>query len=74
MEGRVAILIDHSGSMRSDGGGSSLVSALSHTLTVDIANVFASMLLTKQPSVYVGLFGDRLIQYKVDRKMGILER
>ena len=73
LEGRVAILIDHSGSMRGDGGGSSLVSALSRTKSSDIANVFASMLLTKQPSVYVGLFGDRLIQYKVDRSMGILE-
>ena len=72
LEGRVAILIDHSGSMRGDGGGHSLVSALSHTRSSDIANVFASMLLSKQPSVYVGLFGDRLLRYKLDRKMGIL--
>lgn len=73
LEGRVAILIDHSGSMRGDGGGPSLVSALSNTATVDIANVFASMFLSKQPSVYVGLFGDRLINYKVNRSLGILE-
>jgi len=73
LEGRVAILIDHSGSMRGDGGGHSLVSALSHTTSSDIANIFAAMLLSKQPSVYVGLFGDTLRQYKVDRKNGILE-
>jgi hypothetical protein len=73
LEGRVAILIDHSGSMRGDGGGASLVSALSNTTSSDIANVFAAMLLSKQPSVYVGLFGDTLRQFKVDRKMGILQ-
>jgi hypothetical protein len=72
LEGRVAILIDHSGSMRGDGGGSSLVSALSRTTSSDIANIFAAMLLSKQPSVYVGLFGDTLLQYKVDREKGIL--
>lgn len=73
LEGRTAILIDHSGSMRGDGGGSSLVSALSKTTSSDIANVFASMLLQHQPNVYVGLFGDRLISYNVDRSKGILE-
>lgn len=73
LEGRVAILIDHSGSMRGDGGGSSIVSALSKTTMVDIANLFASMFLAKQPSVYVGLFGDKLLQYKVDREKSILE-
>jgi len=73
LEGRTAILIDHSGSMRGDGGGASLVSAFSRTTMVDIANLFASMLLAKQPSVYVGLFGDKLIQYRVNRKMSIIE-
>lgn len=73
LEGRVAILIDHSGSMRGDGGGVSLTSVLSKTTMVDIADVFAAMFLQKQPSVYVGLFGDRLIQYKVDRSKAILE-
>lgn len=73
LEGRTAILIDHSGSMRGDGGGTSLVSALSKTTTSDIANVFAGMLLAYQPNVYVGLFGDRLITYEVDRSKGILE-
>jgi 60 kDa SS-A/Ro ribonucleoprotein len=73
LEGRVAILIDHSGSMRGDGGGASLVSVLSRTTVVDIANLFAAMLLSKQPSVYVGLFGDRLIQYRLDREMSILQ-
>jgi 60 kDa SS-A/Ro ribonucleoprotein len=72
LEGRTAILIDHSGSMRGDGGGHSLVSALSTTRSSDIANVFASMLLRFQPSVYVGLFGDRLVGFDVKREEGIL--
>lgn len=72
LDGRTAILIDHSGSMRGDGGGASLVSALSKTTSSDIANVFASMLLSNQPNVYVGLFGDRLVSYEVDRNKGIL--
>ena len=73
LEGRTAILIDHSGSMRGDGGGHSLVSALSHTRSSDIANMFASMLLKYQPSVYVGLFGDRLINFDVNRDEKIIE-
>lgn len=72
LEGRTAVLIDHSGSMRGDGGGQSLVSALSKTRSSDIANVFAAMLISHQPDVYVGLFGDKLLQYKVDRTKGIL--
>ena len=73
LEGRTAILIDHSGSVRGDGGGASLVSALSKTRTVDIANTFASMLMKFQGNVYVGLFGDKLVSYNVDRTKGILE-
>lgn len=73
LEGRTAVLIDHSGSMRGDGGGTSLVSAFSHTRSSDIANVFASMLIHKQPSVYVGLFGDNLINFEVDRSENILK-
>jgi len=72
LEGRTAILIDHSGSMRGDGGGHSLVSALSKTTCSDIADVFAAMFLKYQPNVYVGLFGDRLIPYDVDRNDDIL--
>ena len=73
LEGRTTVLIDHSGSMRGDGGGHSLVSALSHTRSSDIANVFASMLIKYQPSVYVGLFGDKLINFDVDRDKRIIE-
>lgn len=73
LEGRTAILIDHSGSMRGDGGGHSLVSALSKRTSSDIANVFASMLLAHQPNVYVGLFGDRLLPFTVRREEGILQ-
>jgi hypothetical protein len=73
LEGRTAILIDHSGSMRGDGGGASLVSALSNTRSSDIADVFASMLLKYQPNVYVGLFGDSLISFDVRRDDKIIE-
>lgn len=73
LEGRTAILIDHSGSMRGDGGGNSLVSAFSKTTSSDIANLFAAMFLKHQENVYVGLFGDRLLTYNVDREKGILE-
>jgi len=73
LEGRTAILIDHSGSMTGDRGGGSLVSAFSKVTSTAIANLFAAMLLTKQPDVYVGMFGDRLLNYKVKRGMGIMQ-
>jgi hypothetical protein len=72
LEGNTAVLVDHSGSMRGDRGGHSLVAAMSHTTSVDIANIFASMLISKQSNVYVGLFGDNLLSYPVKRSMGIL--
>ncbi|HEX5186846.1 MAG TPA: TROVE domain-containing protein, partial [Nitrososphaeraceae archaeon] len=73
LEGNTAILVDHSGSVRGDGGGSSLVSAFSKTTTAIIGNLFASMLAYKQKDVYIGLFGDKLIQVPVDRNMGVLK-
>lgn len=73
LSGNTAILVDHSGSMRGDGGGSSLVSALSKTTTADIGNVFAAMMAHSQDNVYMGLFGDRLFNYKIDRSKGPLE-
>ena len=73
LEGNVAILVDHSGSVRGDGGGSSKVSAFSKTTTAMIGNLFATMLTYAQDNVYIGLFGDRLIPVKIDRNKGILE-
>lgn len=74
LKGRTAILVDHSGSMRGDGGGHSLVSAYSDVTSSMIANLFGSMLMQYQDNVYVGLFGDRLISVdKIDRSKGILE-
>lgn len=73
LEGNCAILIDHSGSMRGDSGGSSAVSAFSKTSSAMIGNVLASMLAYKQDDVYIGLFGDRLINVPIDRSKGILE-
>ena len=73
LDGNVAILVDHSGSVRGDGGGSSKVSAFSKTTTAMIGNLFATMLTYAQDNVYIGLFGDRLIPVKIDRNKGILE-
>lgn len=68
LEGKVAVLIDHSGSCRGDGGGSSAVSAFSKTSTAMIGNLFGSMLAYRQKDVYIGLFGDKLINVPIDRK------
>jgi hypothetical protein len=73
LDGKTAVLIDHSGSVRGDGGGSSKVSAFSKTTTAMIGNLFGSMLTWSQRDVYMGLFGDRLIQVPVNRKKGLLE-
>ena len=69
--GNTAVLVDHSGSVRGDGGGSSKVSAFSTTSTAMIGNLFGSMLAYSQRNVYVGLFGDRLISVPMDRKIGL---
>ena len=71
--GNTAVLIDHSGSVRGDAGGSSKVSAFSKTTTAMIGNLFGSMLAYSQRNVYVGLFGDRLISVPMDRTKGLLE-
>lgn len=73
LAGNTAVLIDHSGSVRGDGGGSSKVSAFSKTTTAMIGNLFGSMLAYSQRNVYVGLFGDRLISVPMDRTKGLLE-
>lgn len=73
LDGNTAILIDHSGSMSGDGGGSSKVSALSKVTTSNIADLFGSMMLYAQDNCYLGLFGDRLIDVQIDRSKGPLE-
>jgi hypothetical protein len=73
LEGNCAILIDHSGSCRSDGGGSSRVSAFSKTTNAVIGNLFGSMLAYRQDNVYIGLFGDKLINVPIDRSKKILD-
>jgi methionine synthase II (cobalamin-independent) len=73
LEGKTAVLIDHSSSVRGDGGGHSKVSAFSKTTTAMIGNLFGSMLTWSQRDVYMGLFGDRLIQVPINRKKGLLE-
>lgn len=73
LEGNVAILIDHSGSVRGDSGGSSKVSAFSKTTTAMIGNLFGSMMAYRQKNVYIGLFGDKLISVPIDREKKLLE-
>lgn len=73
LEGNVAILIDHSGSCRGDAGGSSVVSAFSKTSTAMIGNLFGSMMAYRQKNVYIGLFGDKLIDVPMDRSMKMLD-
>lgn len=73
LEGKTAILVDDSGSMRGDAGGSSRVSAFSKTNTSMIGHLFATMFAWKQDDVYVGLFGDKLIQVPVQRDMKMLD-
>lgn len=73
LEGNCAILCDHSGSCRGDRGGSSRVSAFSSTTTAMIGNLFSSMMAWKQHDVYIGLFGDRLIQVPFDRNKRLLD-
>ena len=73
LEGKTAILVDDSGSMRGDAGGSSRVSAFSKTNTSMIGHLFATMFAWKQDDVYVGLFGDKLIQVPVKRDMKMLD-
>lgn len=73
LEGNVAVLVDDSGSMRGDDGGSSRVSAFSKTSTSMIAHLFASMVMYRQDNVYLGLFGDKLINVPVKRNMRLLD-
>lgn len=72
LEGNVAVLVDHSGSVRGDAGGSSKVSAFSKATKAMVGNLFGSMLAWRQNNVYIGLFGDRLINIPVDRKQKML--
>lgn len=78
LEGKTAILIDDSGSMREDWrivskSGTSRVSAFSETTNAKIAHLFASMVAYKQDDVYIGLFGDKLIPSPMKRNMKLLD-
>lgn len=75
MEGKTAILIDDSGSMRgySCNRVGSRVSCFSQTNNAMIAHLFASMVAYKQDDVYVGLFGNKLISVPIDRTKRLLD-
>lgn len=73
MAGKVAVLIDHSGSVRGDAGGHSRVSAFSKASRAMIGNLFGSMIAWRQSDVYIGMFGDRLVSPKIDRTKRMLD-
>lgn len=73
LEGKTVILVDNSGSMRGDGGGSSAVSANSNRKMSDIANLFGVLYWQRAENTYVGLFGDQLIKADLDRAKDIFE-
>lgn len=73
LEGNTAILVDDSGSMRGDNGGNSRVSAFSSVNTSMIAHLFASMMAFRQKDVYVGLFGDSLVNVPFSRNKKLLD-
>ena len=53
-------------------GGSSEVSAFSQTSTAVIGNLFGCMIASVLPDVFIGMFGDDLINYEYDRSKGVL--
>ena len=53
-------------------GGSSEVSAFSQTSTAVIGNLFGCMIASVLPDVFIGMFGDKLINYEYDRSRGVL--
>lgn len=73
LDGNCAILIDHSGSVRGDWGGTSSISKWSSVRTAHIGNLFGSIMAFRQKNVYIGMFGDELISPAIDRSKGILE-
>lgn len=73
LKGKTVILSDNSGSMAGDGGGSSVISAMSNTKSSSIANLFATMYWSKAENTYVGLFGDELINPELDRSKSLFD-
>lgn len=73
LEGNTCILVDHSGSVRGDKGGDSRVSAFSQTTRSMIGNLFGTMMAYAQDDVYIGLFGDKLINVPIDRNKKMLD-
>lgn len=73
LPGRTLILSDNSGSMGGDRYKSSALSAYSSRTTADIANLFAVLYWSRAENTSVGLFGDRLIQPKLEREKGIFD-
>jgi 60 kDa SS-A/Ro ribonucleoprotein len=72
-KGRTVILSDNSGSMTGDGGGSSKLSSLTSRKSSDIANLFAVLCWLRSENTAIGLFGDELIEPKLDRSRGVFD-
>ncbi len=73
LKGKTVILSDNSGSMGGDSYNTSTTSAFSKTTTANIANLFATLYWMRADNTYVGLFGDRLINPKLDRTKGLFQ-
>lgn len=48
------------------------MSAFSKTSTAVIGNLFGCMIASVLPDVFIGMFGDKLINYEYDRSKGVL--
>lgn len=72
-QGTTAVLSDNSGSMYGDAAGKSLVTAMSNRKTADIANLFAVLYWNQNRDTYIGLFGDRLVNPDLNRKVNLFE-
>lgn len=73
LDGNTAVLIDHSASVRGSHLNNSGVSAFSRVKTAMIGNLFGTMMAYSQKNVYIGLFGDKLINVPINRDMKMLE-
>jgi 60 kDa SS-A/Ro ribonucleoprotein len=72
-DGKTIILSDNSGSMTGDRGGSSRLSTMTERKTSDVANLFAVLCWLRSENTAIGLFGDRLIEPKLDRSKGVFD-
>jgi 60 kDa SS-A/Ro ribonucleoprotein len=73
IRGRTVIISDNSGSARGDGGGVSKMSTKSVRTMADQGNLLGLLAWYASEDTIYGVFGDRLILVKPDRKRSLLE-